>query len=430
MQSSTRKRKMLFYLFAVLLAVAIMQLTSFAEIAKINGSVVNVRSGPGLEYEVMQKISKNDRYPILDRQEEWVKIDLGNNQTGWVADWLIDIEVDQNQIKGKKLRSMVNILNVRAEPSTNSDIIGKISTNSTYEILDSHEDWIQIQFTQEKAGWVFSQYAEVVQEERTDEQTGASVKIITQGTNLRSGPSIDEKVLLQADEGDIFPILEKEGDWYKIQLKDGNIAYVAGWVVSTIGLTDDLSPVTSNALKGKVIVVDAGHGGKDQGSEGIGLKTKEKVVNLQVANLLAKKLESAGAKVVMTRKEDSTLTLQKRVDISINNNADAFVSIHHNTFKSSSMNGTITFYYSEKKDKNLADYIQAELTSRNGLKDLGTRYGNYFVLRENPQPAVLVELGFLSNRNEELMIRTKDFQENSAEGIYMGIVKYFASKKK
>ncbi|MCI1113549.1 N-acetylmuramoyl-L-alanine amidase, partial [Stenotrophomonas maltophilia] len=107
-----------------------------------------------------------------------------------------------------------------------------------------------------------------------------------------------------------------------------------------------------------MIVVDAGHGGNDNGATGSSFSTLEKTVNLQVSMLLKNKLEASGANVIMTRADDRKLTLQQRVDIAVQNQADIFVSVHHNTHPNTATNGSIVFYYAQGNSSKLASLVQ------------------------------------------------------------------------
>lgn len=479
------------------------------EVIQSKVEILNVRSGPSTGFPVIEKISPGKEYPLLEKKGDWSKIQLPDNKTGWVANWLVHIskrseKLDSSFKTGNNAVIQAEVLNVRSGPSTSYEKIGQITKGSEIEILEVKEGWFKFSFNG-KEGWIAGEFAkqydqgeETIENTSDTNQTGENqgllvevnsatlnlrsdpslesdiltqlnqgtqaillkkdgdwskiklsdgttgwvaswlikevhtqisnqptVKILNPGTNLRAGPSTKHEIVAKADEGEIFPIINTVNDWFQIQLKNGQTAYVAGWIVSAHGVPGITKPNLTNSLNGKVIVVDAGHGGKDQGAEGVGKKTKEKTLNLEVAEILAAKLEAAGAKVIMTRTDDSYITLERRVAIAVKATADAFISIHHNTYKNSSMNGTITFYYSKSKDMKLAELIQSELTKRNGLRDLGVRFGNYYVLRENPRTSVLVELGFLTNAKEELVLRSDRFQENSAEGIFQGILKYF-----
>lgn len=410
--------------------------------------ILNVRTGPSTSFGIIDKLSPGTSYRLLESEGDWGKIQLSADKTGWLSLQYTSItevnpeEQVQQELAQENTIITVNadILNLREMPSLEAAILKKLSRGTQAKALQSQGDWSQVQLDDGTKGWVHRTYIKEVKSATVEtaqqqpsvtepSKSDAKIKILTNGTNLRKGPSTKDEVVQKAKVGDTYPIIKAEGEWFLIDIGNGKTAYVAGWVVSAEGVPNIVKNSMSNVLKGKVIVVDAGHGGADHGTTGKSKKTKEKDVNLLVASLLAKKLEAAGAKVIMTRTSDTFLSLQSRVDVAINSKADAFISVHHNSYKTESMNGTMTFYYNESRDKNLAQNIQTELVKYNGLRDLGARKGDYFVIRENTRPAVLIELGFLSNANEEITIRSSKFQENSAEGIFQGLIKYFTNKK-
>ena len=89
------------------------------------------------------------------------------------------------------------------------------------------------------------------------------------------------------------------------------------------------------------------------------------------------------------------------------------------------MSGTTTYYYSES-ERNLADTINTKLTQQGPLKNNGVRHGNYFVLRNNAQPSILLELGYLDNDHDITIVNTANYQQTVAEAIYHGLSAYFA----
>ena len=180
-----------------------------------------------------------------------------------------------------------------------------------------------------------------------------------------------------------------------------------------------------SVLKGRVIVLDPGHGGYDSGTRGV--TYLEKTLTLRTALELKPLLESAGAKVIMTRNSDYYLSLTQRVNISNYNKAHAFISLHYNAYSSTS-SGVMTFYYSSSKDAELSSSVQSSLAASTQLRNIGYKYGNYHVLRENRQPAALVELGFLSNPTEEKLVATTTYQKKAANGIYNGLFRYFLTR--
>lgn len=403
---------------------------------------LNVRSGPSQSFTVIDQINTNETYPYLEERGNWIKIKLSGDRSGWVASWFVTKKVSSTQLSdsnqqpatsiqsgplgSKEVIVQPSILNLRDGPSLESQIVGKLEKGTRLTVLEQKGDWLRVQSAHGTTGWVAAWLVE--QPGQQTANSGPTVKILHAGTNIRSGPGTNYAVVHRANMGDVFPVLSKEGDWFKIRLANGETAYVAGWIVAAEGIANVQRPSLSTYLQGKTIVVDPGHGGIDNGATGLHLLTLEKDMNLQVSNILVAKLRGAGANVILTREDDRKIPLQTRVDIAIKNKADAFISIHHNTHSDSRINGTITYFYSDGDDRTLARLIQQEVVKRNGRQDLKARRGNFFVLRENPQLAVLVELGFLTNMQEEIVIRSKEFQERSAEGIFQGILLYFQQK--
>jgi N-acetylmuramoyl-L-alanine amidase len=194
------------------------------------------------------------------------------------------------------------------------------------------------------------------------------------------------------------------------------------------------SDIDSNALKGKVIVVDPGHGGSNPGA--VGNNTRESDNNLAVALKLQDKLTRSGAKVIMTRSSDrtvaaegSTLTqeLAARVDLAEANHADLFISLHSNENADTTIQGATTYYHSDQSAK-LALAVQNSLVSVTGATDKGTDQADFYVLRTPSMPSVLVEMGFVSNSAEAKKLNTDAYRDEIATGVNKGISQYFSQK--
>lgn len=187
----------------------------------------------------------------------------------------------------------------------------------------------------------------------------------------------------------------------------------------------------NGVLRGKVIVVDPGHGGSNPGA--VANDTRESDDNLAVGIKLRDVLTQAGAKVIMTRDTDRTVApegntlgqeLQARVDLAEANHADIFVSIHSNENPDSNIAGAMTFY-SSGKSPDLAMAVQSALIKETGAIDKGTSPATYYVLRNTTMPGILVEMGFVSNPAEAARLQSDAYRSNIARGIFNGIVKYF-----
>ncbi len=184
-------------------------------------------------------------------------------------------------------------------------------------------------------------------------------------------------------------------------------------------------------VAGKTIILDPGHGGTNPGAVGIGPKAEKDVV-LGIAHDLQAMLEYAGAKVVMTRTGDydpgfgRLSQLTARAKTANSTGGDVFVSIHANWHKDSSIRGAETYYYTNG-GKRLADSIQGHLIGQTSAPSLGTKHGDFYVLRSTQMPAVLVEVGFVSNSQEAQLLAAHEYQEKAARGIYYGLEQYFAN---
>ncbi len=191
---------------------------------------------------------------------------------------------------------------------------------------------------------------------------------------------------------------------------------------------------TGGGLDGKVITIDAGHGGSDPGAIGQG-GLKEKQVTLPIAELLKERLEKMGAKVYMTRTTDKDVygphasdkdELQARVNVAEKHDSDLFISLHINSSVNRNVGGISTYYFPKTaNDGRLARAVQNELSSNFGVDNLGIREANFYVVKRCTMPAILVELCFISNPKEEKLLAGNWFRKKAARLMAEGIEKYF-----
>ncbi|WP_163580904.1 N-acetylmuramoyl-L-alanine amidase family protein [Gracilibacillus saliphilus] len=199
-------------------------------------------------------------------------------------------------------------------------------------------------------------------------------------------------------------------------------------------LTDKLEPDTSNQTdttytsskeeKYKV-VIDPGHGGEDPGAIGAS-GSYEKDFTLSLAKKISILLEDEPKlEVHMTREEDVFLSAETRERPKFANelDADLYISLHANTFTDPSVSGTESFYY-HKNSKRLANIIHRHVSETTGFRNRGVKKENYFVLKDTTMPAVLLEIGYITNPEEEQTMLTDDFQQSLAEAIKNGINEY------
>jgi N-acetylmuramoyl-L-alanine amidase len=224
---------------------------------------------------------------------------------------------------------------------------------------------------------------------------------------------------------------------------------LAGCLTFLIAPNDDpgTDPRIAAALNPDLptIVIDAGHGGRDNGAKGNGLVEKE--LTLDTAFRVEKLLQMNGFRTVLTRKDDTFVSLPDRTELANQFDPSIFVSIHFNNSVSSSAVGLETFYASAKvapdpewswvgffakrkpldyldTGENLAGFIQAALVTHTDGGNRGAKAQAFYVIRHTRAPAVLVEGGFLSNPFEARLIANPEYRERLAVAIVEGVVHY------
>jgi N-acetylmuramoyl-L-alanine amidase len=406
---------------------------STSKSAVVNASSLNVRSSASTSASIVTNLPRNSKVTVLKESGSWSQIKTASGQTGWVASQYLQAgsgssapAKDSGSTSSKSAVVNASSLNVRSSASTGASIVTNLSRNSKVTVLKESGSWSQIKTASGQTGWVASQYLKA--DSGQSSQPAQSIQI-TKASNLRSQPSLSAGIIRVAKAGERFKKVSETNDWVQIQYSASQTAWVSKGLTAAAGSTTSASlPSPSASLKDKIIVVDAGHGGYDPGTSGG--SSIEKNLALTTAKLVASRLANAGANVFMTRSNDTFISLSGRVNVSEAKHADAFISIHYNASTSSSANGIASFYYSESKDKELAKYIQESMAENApSMKDMGVRFGDYYVTRENNQRAVLLELGFLSNAHDEQIVSSNAYQQQISTGIYQGIARYFAANK-
>lgn len=199
-----------------------------------------------------------------------------------------------------------------------------------------------------------------------------------------------------------------------------------------------VSAEARQALKGKIICLDPGHGGTDVGAIGH-LNNKEiyeKDITLPIALNLRDLLTSAGAKVVMTRTTDrdvygpyasDTAELQARCDIANEAHAHVFVSIHIDSISNPQIDGVTAYYYvGSDKSLLLAHMLHQATLNSLSIPDRGVRANNFYVTAHTTMPSVLMEMGYISNEHRLKMLTSKWAPKSIAKSLFNGLVDYFA----
>ena len=483
--------------------------TQDGEIAAVRSAYLNIRSGPGMGYSTIDRVSKGREFPIIKKSGGWYQVSLDSAKSGWIAGWLINVKAagEGTSYASRYLVVKESVVNIRSGPGTGYDIVSKTKFGEQFPVLSQNGQWYQIMLSGGSSGWIAGWLAEIhtldtpsrdgtdppnqpspqpeepddtgqdnpgtgEQESPGDSETGTDTithllsDIDFVGGNeeetvvIKSEGEIKyrmftlknpERLVIDIDNSDVNDIngLEPAGQFAdNIRAAQFSLTPMSVRVVIDLNrpsayqaVLDDQGStlkvtLTEPSIKAKVIVIDAGHGGYDPGAIGVtGLE--EKAFNLETALILRDKLEALGAEVLLTRDDDSFISLTSRAAVANKVYADVFVSIHANASERSSTNGTSTYYYAPSSDpvlyaqyverRQLADSVQNRLAALLGTRDIGILQGNLSVLRNTKMPSILVESAFLSNAEDERRLKDRQFREKVAQGIAEGLTAYFAS---
>lgn len=213
--------------------------------------------------------------------------------------------------------------------------------------------------------------------------------------------------------------LGADGKSFKIKIKEAKKRQI---------VPDSTIPaIISNQQKDKqTVVLDAGHGGSDTGA--IGANIYEKDITLDITKRVEKILKEKGYDVKMTRTDDSYVSLQDRVTFSESYSPDIFVSVHVNSSVKPEITGIETHYY-HQESMSLAQTVHASLASTIHSNDRGLFKSKFYVINHTTSPAILIEIGFISNEEERNQMLSETRKQQTAQSIADGIQKYLQQYK-
>lgn len=176
------------------------------------------------------------------------------------------------------------------------------------------------------------------------------------------------------------------------------------------------------------IVIDAGHGGKDPGADGAS-GNRERAYTLALSEKVFDLLQQESMfEAHMTRTDDTFVDLEDRIKMANDLDAEAFVSIHGNTYTDPDVSGTETYYYADDSIS-FAREVHEHLVEATRFKDRGVRKEGWKVLTQSNNLAILLEVGFLTNRSDETNMLNDRHQDRTAKAIVKGIKEYFADRE-
>lgn len=386
----------------------------------INTDNVNIRQGASTNFGVMGQVDKDTKLEYVRTYHSWYQVKYKDSY-GYVAGWLGDIVSSE----GQSIYFLYDNVRIRNKATVqDSSIIGVGEMNKAYTFLGKENGWVKIRLSSGKVGYVAGWLVTFENNFTSNLELLNRKRVIGSRLRLREGNSTNDRILELIEYGNLVRVLESNGDWDKVISPSGRIGYVHNSYLEDV-----------KSLEGKVILLDPGHGGKDIGAtpysnrEGL-TDYYEKDYNLALSNQLKNELEKLGAKVVMTRTSDVYISPEDRALTSNMIKPDIFLSIHHNSITDDRYFGTSTYYNTSENasgivGKKLALSIYRNVSSMEGIEYNGVWDRTFKVLRMQDQVAALIEVGFISNKYEEVNITLPSFTERLVTQITKGIEDYF-----
>lgn len=375
------------------------------------GNHINIRTAATTSAKAVGQLAPGEKVIYIDTYHSWHIIEFDGDEY-YIASWLTDIEYAASQ----EIILLYDTINIRDNASISSKVIAQGNKNDTYKVIGEKNGWLKIKLPDGRTGYIAGWLTSYNNNYFSEGNQG--YKRTTDELNLRTGPSADNQRIATLKKGESITVIETVDGWSKVVANSGMVGWVNAYYLN------DIYP-----LAGKTILLDPGHGGKDPGAISFSGKF-EKHVNLEVANKLKYVLETLGAKVHMTRTGDTYIANKERGRMADRLNVDMFLSIHHNSLNNSDYFGLSTYYNTIKYKNpshgyNLAEAIYLNAITINGVYRDGILDRNFEVLRETNRPAALIEIGFMSNPQEEMNIHNVSFQNVMVDKIADGIVDYF-----
>ncbi len=402
------------------------------ETITVTETKINARSGPGTEYDILASLKKGETYSVKNREGNWIQIILENDTQAWVADWVVSVNKKETEketkteLKAPYATITASSLIVRDQQTYSGKKVGTVHKGESYLILKEKDNWYQIKVTEEKKGWIPKWFTKAVLKQEGNISEDSKITISYDDVPIRKTASSTGDVDKLVKQNKEYKVTAIKGDMYEVSYNLWKTGYISNKLVNA----NEHTPLSTkqkqeSIFQNKTIVIDPGHGGNDSGTIGFN-GTLEKELSLQTAQLLKTQLENVGATVILTRKQDYYLSLSPRVNIAHSDKADAFISIHYDSAEQEDVKG-ITHYYFHPSQKSLALAINDSMQEMNTIKNRGFRFGNYQVLRHNSQPSVLLELGYLSNPEEEETVTSNEYQQTIVMAIFNGLLNYFSN---
>lgn len=402
---------------------------------------LNIRQEPKVaSNNIIGKVNTGGNLAVYDIQGEWLKVTY-NGVFAYVSKQhtqYIDSQTRQplgEATKKVKANQDLNLYYSSSSSSKKITQLGVIPASTELNVYTSKDGYYQVVY-KDVPGYIVAEsttdITPVAPEPPIEEKpvipptagpTSTVGRVTVDYVNVRAQANNQSKQVGQLRMGQRVAVNKISGYWANI-----NYNGQSAWVYKSY-----LKLLNQNGLplQNRIIVIDPGHGGKDPGAVSNGYN--EKSIVLKVGNLVGQKLRAAGADVRQTRTTDKYLELGEIVDFTNRNEAEIFVSVHVNSFSGQNAHGTETYYSVSagdmyKEDHDLATFINSQIVNNANMYNRGIKTAPFYVTRNVIIPAVLVELGFISNDSDRAKLVSDKYVEIYAESIYQGIVQYYSKQ--
>ncbi|MRJ46436.1 SH3 domain-containing protein [Aerococcaceae bacterium DSM 109652] len=407
---------------------------------------VILRTRPATNAQAIIQLDQGIEVNLKQEQNGWYKVRVNGKTEGWIPKWLLENTTLEND---QDLAAQI-LINTPLYSSTDesSKVIQNIEPGSYLHVQAEDNGWLSVTFDG-VYGYIPTRLVNLVSEsvvpdseeeieeeapydkneiERQRAEAEAVVSIRSNEEPLLDSPSFYAEPIAYAIYGEQLTLIDSAEDdlgneFYLVEDSTGIRAYVDSTRVSistySIG---HIGLPSANSLSEATIMIDPGHGGEDSGAISIN-DSFEKDATFDTAMALKAALEAQGATVMLTRPDDQFIELEDRVTASNLNQVDAFISLHFDGSEDTTWSGTTTYYYHES-DELLAQSVNDQIAPL-PLENIGILFGNYYVLRENTRPSILLELGYMSNQYDLQYIFNDNYHQNIAQAITQGLINYF-----
>ncbi len=219
---------------------------AFADTAVVATDVLNVRAGPGTDYNLVTKVGLNERFAVMAQSGDWYCVNLPSGQKGWLAGWLVNIEKEPVQAApatSTTVKVNGNAVNIRSGPGAGYSVVAQVNSGDVMPVLGNQNDWYNVRLSSGGTGWIagwlvtvsITPTAPIVPApppSRSDATTGRNAVVTGSVVNVRGGPGTANNVISQVFQGNSLAVLDQSNDWIRVALPNGNTGWVAGWLVS------------------------------------------------------------------------------------------------------------------------------------------------------------------------------------------------------